>query len=188
MPMGNVLPTGDILGQYLDPAFTYRFTGGPEVVRSKRDAWEDGLNCIALSHLVLSDLFDYALPPELHCAEMYTDNSHFTHLPNLAPGVPDLTAMRRGDLVWFGRDDAPIAPEEFEPAYREGKLVNWADFPVKHTAIFTGLHDSRSHSPLLMHATHHEGGVAVWPLSAFGTGEFKRYERLFDVTRLVVSV
>jgi hypothetical protein len=46
-------------------------------------------------------------------------------------------------------------------------------------AVFTG---DISEEPLLIHATHIENGVAVWPLSRFRS--FRRYSHIYAVQRL----
>lgn len=43
----------------------------------------------------------------LRCAEMYLDRQCFRP-------VADLSVMQLGDLVWFGLEDPPAEPEEFE--------------------------------------------------------------------------
>jgi hypothetical protein len=53
----------EVFSRYLDPAFRYVKSQSPARVRSRDDALRDGLNCVALAHLVIRDLFGYALPP-----------------------------------------------------------------------------------------------------------------------------
>lgn len=167
----------DILEAYLAPAFRYNFDQGPQLVRSREDALAHGLNCISLAHLALRDIFDYELPGELHCAEMYLDQQHFTE-------VGDATQAQRGDLFWFGISGAAQPPEAFQPQYdAAGALVNWREFPVKHVAVHTG--DYREDDPLLLHATHRTGTNSVWPLQQFFA--YPRYQKLFAVRRLQVG-
>lgn len=167
----------NVLDSYLDPAFRYSFTQGPDVVRSLEDALQNGINCISLAHLALQDLFGVQLPSRLHCAEMYLDKTRFTH-------VDGIEMLQRGDLVWFGIEEAPIEPDEFVPVYDNGALTNWRDFPIKHTAISTGQQNLEG-DPLLLHSTHLEGTNVVWPLGKFA--KYKRYEKLHGITRLVVA-
>jgi len=160
------------LDQYLDPSFVYKYTHGPDVVRSRYDALRRGINCVSLAHLALNDLFDYQLPNELDCYELYTDSEHFE-------SVADLECMRIGDLVWFGREATNIDPENFIPIYQDRQLLNWEDFPIRHVAIYTGEYDE---DYLLLHSTHLEGTNAVWPLSRFAS--YAAYRKLYGISRL----
>ena len=159
---------------YISPEYVYSFLSGPDIVQSKEDAWEIGINCISLAHLALKDLYDYELPRELMCAELYADREHFIPLE-------DGEAMMVGDLVWFGIEDPEVQVHEFVPHYENGSLINWADFPVKHVAIFTG--EYADGDPLLLHSTSIVGTNVVWPLSYFKT--YRRYRQLYGVTRLI---
>jgi hypothetical protein len=158
--------------QYLGNQYVYRFRNNPDRVRSREDAVRYGLNCVSLAHLVLKDLFDYELPAELGCAELYRDQEHFEP-------VESVGAMQRGDLVWFGVAEPRVQAVEFTPRYEDGQLVNWADFPVKHVAIHTG---ERRPDHQLLHATYVEGTNAVWSLGKFAN--YGRYKKLYGITRL----
>jgi hypothetical protein len=48
--------------RYRDPAFRYAKSRNPARVRCRDDALRDGLNCVALAHLMIRDLFGYTLP------------------------------------------------------------------------------------------------------------------------------
>lgn len=161
-----------LLEQYLNPAFVYRFTHNPNVVHSRQDAIRHGINCISLAHLALKDLFNHQLLPELGCAELYNDKEDFHP-------VEDFESMQVGDLVWFGQTNPKIEPEEFVPYYQGGQLLNWADFPVKHVAIYTGVHNE---DYLLLHSTHLEGTNVIWPLAKFSS--YERYKRIYGISRL----
>lgn len=158
---------------YIDPAFVYRFRSGPDVIRSRADALREGINCVSLAHIVLAEMFDYRLPPDLLCTEMYQDREHFRE-------IPELSEAQAGDLVWFGLQDPPVGFADFVPQYRDGDLLNWADFPVKHVAIHTGRHTDDG--PLLLHSTHRVGTNAVWPIREFA--EYRQYKKSYGVTRL----
>ena len=54
--------TNEVFLRYLDPGFRYVRTQVPALVRTHEDALRDGLNCVALAHLVTRELFGYALP------------------------------------------------------------------------------------------------------------------------------
>lgn len=47
----------EVFSRYLDPAFRYVRCQSPARVRSREDARRAGLNCVALAHLVIRDLF-----------------------------------------------------------------------------------------------------------------------------------
>ncbi|MEK7153730.1 MAG: hypothetical protein AAB834_07285 [Patescibacteria group bacterium] len=164
------------LEQYLDGSYNYDFAQGPDVVRNRDDALRNGINCVSLAHLALRDLFGCELPPKLMCAEMYCDRDYF------AP-VESFLAMREGDLVWFGIANPTIPTDEFEFRYEGGNLANWADFPVKHVAIYTGVTDSEGNH-VLLHSTFREGNT-LWPLARFN--RYRRYEKLYGITRLIVD-
>jgi hypothetical protein len=165
------------LGQFLNPEYAYKFSQNPNVVRTKEDALRSGINCISLAHLVIKELFDYELPPDLLCAELYLDHEHFEP-------VADTTKMQLGDLVWFGASNFGKDPFEVELRYgKHGQLINWREFPVKHVAIYTGL--TESCDPLLLHATF-VGGVnnTVWPMSKFRS--YQRYKKMHGITRFIM--
>ncbi len=162
------------LERYLQPDYVYRFTQGPDMVRSLDDARHNGLNCIALAHLVLKDLFDYELPPEFRCVELYTDREH------LEP-IESMDDAQTGDLVWFGVEEPAITVEAFVPQYAGGELLNWADFPVKHVAICTG-ETNPDDDYLLLHSSREDGVNAVWPMARFG--DYRRYRKLYGISRL----
>lgn len=169
----EVIP--ESLGQFLDPAYSYNFWQNPDVVRSKEDALKDGINCVSLAHLALKDLFGYELPAELGCAELYQDKKHFEP-------VADMGQARGGDLVWFGIENPPKAPEDIRLYYGSaGELLNWQEFPVKHVTVHTGIEEAGE--PLLLHATNYNGGKnQLWRLSEFKA--HRRYQKLYGITRL----
>lgn len=161
------------LEQYLDPSFVYRFEQGPQVVADIEQAKQDGINCISLTHLAIESLFNYRLPEDLHCAELYQDAGYFDE-------ISSLSAMEVGDVIWFGVETPTIEPGAFVPVYEDGILVNWRDFPVKHAGIFHGW--SSNGEPEILHATHLAGTNVIWPLSKFA--EFRRYQKIYSVRRL----
>jgi hypothetical protein len=158
---------------YLDPSFRYVFSRGPEWVRSREDAMSGGLNCVALAHLLIRDLFGYVLPANYQCTELSTDYEHFC-------AIPAASLMRTGDLVWFGRADAAVRIEDFVPRFENGKLANFDEYPINHVAIYTGVHGGSDYQ--LIHANRVAGTNAVWPLGAFRAHE--RYSRVYAITRL----
>jgi len=81
--------------RYRDPAFRYAKSRNPARVRCRDDALRDGLNCVALAHLMIRDLFGYTLPAHLQALELVRDLEHFEP-------VPDPEHMQAGHLVWLG--------------------------------------------------------------------------------------
>jgi len=163
----------EIIKSYLDPRFRYVWARGPAVVRSREDALRDGLNCVALAHLVIRELFGRALPASLRSLELFRDDEHFEPI---ADGV----LLAAGDLVWFGAADPRIPLVDFVPRFRDGELVNVADFAVNHVAVATGRRVN-GHS-LLLHASPVNGTNALWPLHRFA--EHERYREIYGIRRL----
>jgi len=165
------------LERYIDPVFTYRFTQGPDRVPDKVAAQRNGLNCIALAHLAIKDLFGRSLPSSLHCYEMFSDTTRFDT-------VTSVEDMQAGDLVWFGVRSPKVPLEQYDPQYDEaGALVNWRDNPVKHVAIYTGEQSDGDY--VMLHATNVEGTNVLWPLQQFAT--HRRYEQVYRISRLALS-
>ena len=163
----------EVFLRYLDPGFRYVWTQGPARVRSREDALRDGLNCVALAHLVTRDLFGYTLPASYQSLELVRDREHFE--PVAGPG-----RMRAGDLVWLGVDRPPVRLEDFIPQYRGDELLNFTEFPVNHVAICTGMREDDDH--VLLHASKADGTNALWPLREFG--QHDRYSRIYSIQRL----
>ena len=143
-------------------------------MRSRADAARGGVNCVALAHLVIRDLFGAQLPPELQSFELFNDLADFE-------AVPAGYGLEAGDLVWFGRDQPGVALRAFTPRYVAGELVNFDDFPVNHVAICTGSRDDAG-DYLLLHASSREGTNSAWPMRRF-LG-YDRYRRVYATTRL----
>jgi hypothetical protein len=159
---------------YLDPAFRYVRSQGPPRVRSRADAARDGLNCVALAHLVIRDLFGFALSPQFQAYELFNDQADFEQ-------VPDGSTLEAGDLLWFGTDHPSARLDSFTPRYQDGELLNFAGFPVNHVAICTGGRDETG-DYVLLHASAGDGTNALWPVRKFR--DYDRYRRLYAVTRL----
>jgi hypothetical protein len=163
----------EMFSRYLNPAFRYVSAQSPARVHSRDDALRDGLNCVALAHLVIRDLFGYGLPARLQALELVRDLAHFEP-------VPDPERMRAGDLVWLGVDSPRVQLDEFVPRYDGDELANSGDFPVKHVAICTGTRYDDDH--LLLHASSADGTNALWSLRKFA--DYDRYRRIYAIRRL----
>lgn len=165
----------EVFARYLDPAFRWAYRQSPARVRGRDDALRDGLNCVALAHLVIRDLSGFALPSWLQTYELLHDREYFEPVPG-----PDL--MRAGDLVWFGPSRPPVTLDEFVPRLDGDDITNMTDFPVKHVAICTGSFEGGSGDPLLLHASSVAGTNTLWPLRKFS--DYDRYRRIYAVRRL----
>jgi hypothetical protein len=163
----------EVFSRYLDPAFRYVRSQSPARVRSRDDVLRDGLNCVALAHLVIRDLFGYVLPARLQALELVRDLAHFE--PD-----PDAERMGAGDLVWLGVDRPRVKLDEFVPQYDGDELANGRDFPVKRVAVCTGARDDGEH--LLLHASSADGTNTLWPLRKFAG--YDRYRRIYAICRL----
>ncbi|MBL7500904.1 hypothetical protein I6A84_13720 [Frankia sp. CNm7] len=158
---------------FVDPGFRYVFSQGPARVRCRQDALRDGLNCVALAHLAIRDLFGYALPASFQSVELFGDARHFEP-------VPELADLRAGDLVWLGVAEPRVPLDEFVPRYQGDELLNFRDFPVNHVAVHTGTRAAGDH--LMLHASPVDGTNALWPLHRFR--DYPRYRQIYAVRRL----
>jgi cell wall-associated NlpC family hydrolase len=148
---------------------------GPDKVRSFDDAERAGINCVSLAHLALRELFDYELPPDLFCYEMFKD----TRFEAVTPAE-----MRMGDLVWFGPADIHSALGAFSPEYDEsGWMRNWGDCPINHVAIAVDISGGKQFE--LLHASAQESGVALWSFDQFAAEP--RYASVVGASRLAVE-
>lgn len=160
----------EVFARYLGPGFRWAYRQNPARVRSRDDALRDGVNCVALAHLVIRDLFGVTLPADLQTYELIGDQTYFEP-------VPGPEALRAGDLVWFGPERPGVRLEEFVPRFDGDDITNMRDFPVKHVAVCTG-----GASDPLLHASLIEGTTALWPLERFG--EYGKYGRIHTIRRL----
>jgi hypothetical protein len=152
------------LDRYINPHAGYDFTLTPSSEPT------GDTNCLLVVHDVAKDRGN-PLPPDMLCADLYTDRVH-------ARPVEETSPLQAGDLFWFGQD----TPRLFKPEYDEnGWIVNWTDSPLQHVGIYTGRNDAFG-EPLILHATQYEGTVAVWPLARFATQE--KYRRQLGISRL----
>lgn len=163
----------EVFQSYLDPDFRYVNSQIPARVRSRESALADGLNCVALAHLVIRDLFGYTLPAKFQSTELSSDLVHFEP-------VPAVGQMQAGDLVWLGAANPAISLDDFAPRLSDGKLLNFSEFPINHGAIYAGLNEN--HDYLLLHASSADRTNAIWPLRKFD--DYDRYRRIYAIRRL----
>jgi len=165
----------DVFERYLHPSYAhkYKFTQGPNMVRSHEDARRGGTNCVAFAHLVLKDMFGELLPERLKCYEMYMDQERFED-------VDSTDVMQAGDLVWFGLANPDVSTKEFDPNYLDdGHLENWSDFPIRHVGVFTG--EIKEGDPMILHSTW-SAGTVIWPLRKFREYD-DRYAEVYAIRR-----
>lgn len=156
--------------------FRYVFTQGPDRASSIERALEDGLNCVSLAHLAIRLTFDFKLPSDLYCLEMFQDEEHFED-------VPSVRDARRYDIVWFGVDKTDAQLEEFEPIYdKSGQITNWSQSPIKHVGV---IYEPDTNDPLVLHSTSRTGTNSLWRLSQFA--EHKRYKKVHGIRRFIKS-
>ena len=164
----------ETLSQFIDDDYRYKFSHGPNIVRTKEQARREGINCVSLAHLALKELYGITLPSSLMCSELHQDREYFQDVND--------NEMKIGDLVWFGIEKPTIEPGQFTPVYVNGELSNWQEYPVKHVAIATG-ETSNEGDPLLLHSTSITGTNSVWPMKSFAS--YVRYRRMYGATRLL---
>jgi hypothetical protein len=161
------------LESYIDSRFRYVLKQIPVKVRSRDDALSSGLNCIALAHLVIADVFGYRLPAELQCVELALDEIDFEEVSSTDELLP-------GDLIWFGTNAPVVDLTDFVPRYANGDLLNFDEFPINHVGIATG--EQEEGDPLVLHASPVDGTNAIWPLGRFS--EYPRYGTIYKISRL----
>ncbi len=160
------------IDRYTQPNLQYRFTSGPEVVRTFEDAFVNGINCVSLAHLVLKDTYGLDLPSTHHSYEMFHDTKRFERLP--------IDRAQPLDLVWFGTTNDPDEIGAFQPEFEGNELVNWNECPVKHVGVLVGT--TEGGEPEILHATDITRGVVVWPLGQFAL--YGRYKYVCGVSRV----
>lgn len=169
----TTLNNKNAFSHYTIEGYVYSFTQGPDRVRSHEDARRGGINCIALAHIVLKDMFNKELPGFMKCYETFTNDQQFEKVENIEQA-------KAGDLVWFGVENPKIALEEFVPRYEGDVLANWSDFPIEHVGVFTG--EFENDEPLVLHSTFYARGPVKWPLSKFK--QYPKYAKIYGVQRL----
>ncbi|MFT4532123.1 MAG: hypothetical protein ACI9T8_000133 [Candidatus Saccharimonadales bacterium] len=166
----------DLIERYISPDFNYVMENGPRVIRNRKDALLQGLNCVALMHLAIDDLFGVKLPPALDCYELFLDDKYTERVR--------IGEIAHGDLVWFGPTETSHTIKEFSPNYGACgiELLNWGDHPVNHVGICVGTEET---GPQILHASQNEQTNAVWALSEFANHE--RYVHLYGVDRIIAT-
>lgn len=170
----TILNNESVFNHYINQDYPYKFSHGPDLVRSRDDA-RNGLNCIALAHMVLKDMFGKDLPGYMKCYETFTNDQQFEN-------VARIEDAQAGDLVWFGVANPKISLDQFVPEYKGDVLVNWADFPIEHVGVFTGeFNEDGQH--LILHASKYERTKpAKWTIAQFK--EKPEYSEIYGIQRL----
>lgn len=158
-----------------DNRLVYNFDLTPKDVPSLAQAYLRGINCTLLARFVQEDLYNYKLPDELMCTEMYFDTKHFYRT--------NPESLRAGDLVWFGRLDSKQTVNEFIPEYNKSRqLLNWKQLPINHVGIATG--ETSDQGPVILHAIEQEN-VTLWPIERFR--DVRRYSVVWGASRLKIA-
>lgn len=171
---------------FLEKKYPYNYKNGPEIIRDKTQALSAGLNCIALMHLLIKELFEFKLPKNLRGWEMYSDNPFLIDV--------SLTAdLKIGDILFFGKKNLPVTSLKYKPKYdSERNLINEQigndligdDYAGVHLAMYIGEKDTNT-NPLLIHTGKIDNTVSVWPLSKFLS--YEQYAVLHKTKRFNVS-
>lgn len=169
------LTLGQILERYISPEFIYNYNAGPNVIRTIDDARSFGINCVALAHLVVKDLFDVELPSELDCYELYTDRLYSSFYKSSSN-------LLFGDLVWFGTVTGHTAVDSFKPEYEQtGNITNWRRFPINHVGVCIAAEPNDV--PLILHASRVVGTNSVWSLDDFSKHRY--YRQIHGLSRII---
>lgn len=153
----------EIFKELLKTPLTYSYHSGPEAVGNLKEAQNLGINCIALTHLIIRRLFGTSVPPDLDCVAMFLDNPYFKVVRADEP-------LKTGDVAFFGKPgitEFRTIPPEVRHSRAEVRSFK-KRYPGLHLALCTGEVDLTG-QPLLIHANHPDGGVSVWPLDKFQT-------------------
>jgi hypothetical protein len=164
----------ELFDRYTKLELHYAYTSGPNLVQTIEDAQMHGLNCGALAHLLIYELFGYRLPWQLMCVELFHDDTHFLRL------FP-FTDLEVGDILFVGREGAHEGLQTFQPMRNvDGTFANWNEHPRFHLAVCidnTYYDDCR-----LIHISPRSQGVEITHIHAFQAT--KQYRRIHGVRRL----
>ncbi len=184
-----------VFESYLESGLGYTFANGPDVIQTREDAAKKGLNCIALVHLLIRDLFDVELPKNLKSWEMFKDNPYFKD-------VDSTFSIKMGDIFFFGKSTLPSYAPFYKPIFNEdrellngsvGDMIIDGRYTGVHLAMYTG-EDDGANDPLIIHSSKNVNlpdpnginSIAIWPLSDFVT--HKNYAVVHAIKRLDVPV
>src|ERR1700691_5786652 len=88
----------NVFKNYIDKPYRYVYQNGPDIITSKDQAFKEGLNCIALMHLLLKDIFKLELPSNVKGWEIFCDNPYFE-------SIKSKEDLQTGDILFFGRKE-----------------------------------------------------------------------------------
>jgi len=129
----------------------YRYENGPFSYESENEARQNGINCIALVHLIYDKIFNVLLPRELRAYEMYCPNSYLD-------SVSESSSYQIGDIIFVGRKNLTKVLENFNPDFdKNGNLIT--KFPL-HLAVHAG--ERSGSKELFVHANYDDKKVSVW--------------------------
>jgi hypothetical protein len=166
--------------------YKYSYKNSPITIRTEEKAFDQGLNCITLIHLLLKKLFTIELPNNILPWEMFCDNPYFTD-------VKSIKKIKTGDIFFFGRKELPEFTLTYIPKYDskknllnadEGKRLIGDKYTGIHLAMFTGDFD-KDGDPLLIHAGKIDMAVSIWSLKKFLS--YEQYAVLHKTKRPVLK-
>ena len=154
----------------------YEYKNGPDKINSWEDAKESGLNCGALIHLLINDLFDIKLPSSLMCFELAYDQNYFRNLSQEEPRT-------LGDILVLGRVGLSDKIKRIEQEYTtQSKILNVLEHPRLHLVMCTANHNELG-EPLVIHATPYQnGGIQLWSIAELQ--KYSCYQQVYKHLRL----
>lgn len=174
------------VGELLQNRLPYDFYRCPKVVRNV-EAARLGTNCVGLLHLMLGP---ERLSPNLHCHELFWDETNFKTLASQKDAHLALSQLEPLDVLHFGWRDLshprlsqPLEPiEVFVPEYDDGFITNYPRSPLTHVGMYSGAR-TESGDPLIFHASQEAGCAVLEPLS--NILENPRYQQIYRVSRFM---
>ncbi len=175
------------VGELLRNNLPYNFYRCPKVVRDVNAA-RRGTNCAGLLHLALGS---EKLSPDLHCHELFWDETNFATLARQEETPSVLDQLEPLDVLHFGWRDLnhprlsqPLDPIElFVPKYdNEGFITNYPRSPLTHVGMYSGARTENG-DPLIFHASQEAGCAVLEPLSNILANP--RYQQIYRVSRFM---
>ena len=144
--------------KYLNSSLRYEKLSGPDKVSSFDDAKKYGLNCGALVHILIKELFNFKLPKELMCIELSYDQKYFKD-------VTKSKNIKRGDISILAKEGISHLFEPFKGEYiSTEKIYDISKHPRIHLLMYTGESNSNG-SPLLIHSNPlSENAIEIAPI------------------------
>ena len=166
----------EIFEKYLKIPLKYEKLSGPDKISSIDDAKKYGINCGALVHILINELFKIEFPKELMCIELSYDQEYFKD----ATDDPDI---KLGDISILAKEGISQLLKPFESEYiSNGRISDFRKHPRIHLLMYTGETDSLG-SPLLIHSNpHSDNAIEISTLEKIM--RHKNYEQEYKICRL----